>query len=120
MKGIKSKTSNESNKRRMNLKETFMCYCPFPMLSSIIIYPGIYYFNPQIPSLLISIVPAPQRNFTMYTICLTLECLAYTVLLTNCVYMIQLILSFITTFTELADSTIYKFRYLNPFSKKNP
>jgi len=101
-----SKEEKETNKmtkvRRKSLIE-FLVMCTPLLHVAFIVYPVLYYLNPDIPILLISVFPPQSRNPLTICICLSCETLLIFVLCAWTTYTTFAIISFILTFKDTVD-----------------
>ena len=85
-----------------------MCFFSFGMYVALIIMPDLYFVNPNIPILWISVMPADWRNFWTISLAFFVDTLVFFVLLMWNIYIIFPVLSFIMTFPIFTQFIIRK------------
>ena len=74
----------------------------------IILYAGFYYVNLDMPMLLVSVVPVSSRNVFTILLCLILDMLALSIVISWGIYVMFIIVSFILTFRDSVDLAIQR------------
>jgi hypothetical protein len=86
--------------------ECVISYFFFAMYSTLLIYPALNFGQPDIPTILISTLPAGWRQLPIVLTCCALEMLIFAVAITWLYFFVFMVLSFVMTFVQGVNSRL--------------